>query len=44
MDKREREIYDRAIKEKYKYHKFWKIATFVFGAVSIVFSILYFVS
>lgn len=38
------EIYEKAIKHKYKFFKLWKILTFVFASATILFATLYFVS
>lgn len=42
MDKKELEVFNKVISEKYKYHKLWKILTFVFMALAILFGTLYF--
>lgn len=38
------EICRRLIREKYKYHKLWKILAIVFIILTILFSILFFVN
>lgn len=44
MDKKELEVIKDAIKEKYKYHKVWKILAIVFICLTILFGTLYFAS
>jgi len=44
MDKKELEVINKAIKEKYKYHKVWKILAIVFICLTILFGTLYFAS
>ena len=44
MDKKELEVINKAIKEKYKYHKVWKILAIVFMCLTILFGTLYFAS
>lgn len=44
MDKKELEVINEAIKEKYKYHKLWKILAIVFIGLTILFGTLYFAS
>lgn len=42
MNKNELSIYKKAVKEKYKYHKLWKILAIVFICLTILFATLYF--
>lgn len=44
MDKKELEVINKAVKEKYKYHKVWKILAIVFMGLTILFGTLYFAS
>ena len=44
MDKKELEIINKAIKEKYKYHILWKVLAIVFMCLTILFGTLYFAS
>lgn len=44
MKKDELKVINEAVKEKYKYHKVWKILTIVFICLAILFATLYFVS
>lgn len=44
MDNRELQIYKKAVKEKYKYHKLWKILAVLFMCLTILFATLYFTS
>ena len=42
MDKNELEVYKQAVKEKYKYHRLWKVLAIVFMCLSVIFGVLYF--
>lgn len=42
MEQKELEIYNEAIKRKYKYHRLWKILAIVFMCLTILFATLYF--
>ncbi|MBO7526830.1 MAG: hypothetical protein J6T74_02920 [Clostridia bacterium] len=44
MDKRELQVINKAVKEKYKYYKVWKILAIVFMGLTILFGTLYFAS
>lgn len=44
MDKKELKVINDAVKEKYKYHKVWKILAIVFMCLTILFGTLYFAS
>lgn len=44
MDKKELQVINKAVKEKYKYHKVWKILAIVFMCLTILFGTLYFAS
>lgn len=44
MDKKELKVINDAIKEKYKYHKVWKILAIVFMCLTFLFGALYFAS
>lgn len=44
MDRDELKVMNKVIKEKYKYHKLWKILAIVFICLTILFATLYFVS
>lgn len=44
MNKNECEVCKSAIREKYKYHRFWKIMAIVFMCLTILFATLYFAS
>ena len=44
MTKQELETYNKAIKEKYKFYKLWKILAIVFMMTTLLFAVLYFVS
>jgi len=44
MNKKELEVINNAVKEKYKYHKVWKILAIVFICLTILFGTLYFAS
>ena len=42
MDKEELKIYQKAVKDKYKHYKVWKILAIIFMCATLVLSILYF--
>ena len=42
MEKKELEVFNKVISEKYKYHKLWKFLAFIFMALTILFGTLYF--
>jgi preprotein translocase subunit SecG len=42
MDKEELKVYEKAVKDKYKHHKVWKILAIFFMCTTFVLSILYF--
>lgn len=44
MNNKELAVYKQAVKEKYKYHKMWKILAIVFMCLTILFGTLYFAS
>ena len=44
MNKKELAVYKKAVKDKYKYHKLWKILAIVFMCLTILFATLYFAS
>lgn len=44
MNKQEKAVYEKAVKEKYKHHKLWKVLALVFMGLTILFATLYFAS
>lgn len=42
MDKKELMVYNKVMKEKYKFYKLWKVLAIVFICLTILFATLYF--
>ena len=44
MEKNELDIYNKMVRQKYKFYKVWRILAIVFMCLTVLFAILYFAS
>lgn len=44
MDKKECEICEKMVKEKYKHYKMWQILAIIFMCLTVLFAVLFFVN
>lgn len=42
MDKKELQVFNKVLKDKYRFHTLWKVLTIIFACTTIIFAILFF--